>query len=231
MKNSLSCTNVSDFVFCPICGSFHTVKNGFTKTGKQQYRCKNCGKYFISSYSYHAYEKDLNEKIVILTKEGLGIRSTARILKISPTTLLSKIVSIASAINQPTIATGKTYEVDEIRSFVGNKDRLIWIVYALQRQTREVVSFNVGSRTNKTLNVVLQTLQNAKAKRINTDGCKNYKYLINKRIHKVLRFGTNHIERNNLTIRTHLKRLSRRTICYTRSISLLFCVLKIYFWL
>jgi len=231
MKNSPLCSKLSDFVFCPVCKSYHTVKNGFTGTRKQQYHCKSCGKYFIENYSYHAYEKDLNEKIVVLTKEGLGIRSTARILKISATTLLSRIIFIAKDIKQPVIATGKTYEVDEIRSFIGNKGRLIWLVYALERETRKVVSFNVGARTNKTLNVVLQTLQNAQAKRIYTDGLKNYKYLINKKVHKVSRFGTNHIERNNLTVRTHVKRLSRRTICFTRSVLLLFSVLRIYFWM
>ena len=126
---------------------------------------------------------------------------------------------------------GKTYEVDEIRSFIGCKDRLIWIVYALDRQTRQVVCFNVGARKNKTLNVVLKTLQNAQAKRIYTDRLKNYKYLIDKKVHKVSPFGTNHIERNNLTVRTHVKRLSRRTICFTRSVLLLFSILRIYFWM
>jgi len=147
MRNATLCSRVSDFVFCPVCKSYHTVKNGFTKTHKQQYRCKNCGKYFIESYSYRAYEKDLNEKIIVLTKEGLGIRSTARVLKISATTLLSRIVFIAKNIQQPAIATGKTYEVDEMRSFIGCKNRLIWIVYALERETRRVVGFNVGART------------------------------------------------------------------------------------
>ena len=126
---------------------------------------------------------------------------------------------------------GKTYEADEIRSFVRNKSRLIWIVYALERQARQVSCFNIGARTNKTLNVVLKTLQNSKAERIYTDGFKNYKYLIDNKVHKTFRFGTNHIERNNLTIRTHLKRLSRKTICFTRSALLLFCVLSIYFWM
>lgn len=50
------------------------------------------------------------------------------------------------------------YELDEIRSFIQKKSRLIWIVYAIQRDTREVVTFNIGRRTNKTLRVVTETL-------------------------------------------------------------------------
>ena len=41
--------------------------------------------------------------------------------------------------------------------------------------------------------------------------------------------GTNHIERHNLTIRTHIKRLTRRTICFSRKAIMLYAVLKIYF--
>lgn len=36
--------------------------------------------------------KKLNQEIIQLTKEGLGIRSTARVLKISASTLLKRII-------------------------------------------------------------------------------------------------------------------------------------------
>ena len=106
----------------------------------------------------------------------------------------------------------------------------MWIVYALERKTKKVVSFKVGARNNNTLNAVLITLKLAKAKAIFTDGLKHYKYLIDKSIHAVKRFGTNHIERKNLSLRTHLKRLNRKTICFSRSNVILIAVLKIYFW-
>lgn len=192
--------------------------------------CKSCKKTQVESYTYRAYHPNLNLKIITLTKEGLGIRSTARVLQISATTLLKRITSIAKNISQPVISKGKTYEVDEIRTYIKRKNKLIWIVYALERVSKSVVSFYVGSRTNKTLNIVLKTLQFAEAKRIFTDGLKNYKYLITKTVHRVKHYGTNHIERKNLTLRTHLKRINRRTICFSRSLIVLTAVLKIYFW-
>jgi IS1 family transposase/transposase-like protein len=230
MKNLPLCSKVSDIVFCPDCKSIHTIKNGFTKTRKQQYCCKSCNKHFIGNYTYRAYEKDINEKIVIFTKEGLGIRSTARVLKISATTLLSRIIFIAKNIKKPLIHYGKTYEVDEMCTFWGNKNQHIWIVYALDRHNKEVVDFNIGARTNQTLQNVISSLEMAKARRIYTDKLRNYFYIISKQIHRTALFQTNHIERKNLTIRTHLKRLSRKTICFSRNFSLLFAVLKIYFW-
>ena len=207
------------------------VKNGFHTNGKQRYKCKACGKKFIDNYSYNAYHSNLNRQIVVLTKEGLGIRSTARVLGISTTTLLKRILSIAKDISRPVISKGKTYEVDELRTFIGNKKRLVWVVYALERESKKVVSFFVGARTNKTLKIVLTTLQLSEAKRIYTDGLPNYLYIIERKLHKVTRFGTNHIERFNLNLRTHLKRLNRRTICFSRSVAMISAILKIYFWI
>jgi len=122
------------------------VKNGKTSYGKQRYICKNCKKSSVVSYTNHAYQPDLNQQIIILTKEGLGIRSTARVLQISTTTLLKRIISIASKIPRPFISKGKVYEVDELRTYLKSKTKLIWIVYALERKTKRIVSFNVGAR-------------------------------------------------------------------------------------
>jgi IS1 family transposase len=206
------------------------VKYGKTKSGKQRYICKYCKKSQVEKYSYTAYNKSINRKIVTLTKEGLGIRSTARVLKISTTTLLKRIIHIAKSITSPAVPLGKTYEVDEIRLYLKRKDKLIWIVYSLERDARKVVNFNVGERTNKTLSLVLNTLVLSKAKAIFTDKLRQYKYLLNKTIHKVKPFGTNHIERFHLTLRTHLKRLNRKTICFSRNSTVLYSILKIYFW-
>ncbi len=54
------------------------------------------------------------------------------------------------------------------------------------------------------------------AKKIYTDGLNIYPNLIEEKIHIVYRGCTNHIERKNLTIRMQLKRLSRKTICFSK---------------
>ena len=229
-QSIIKCKDSNGIVQCPQCKGFHLVKNGFTKTGKQQYCCKTCKKRFLEYYTYHACRQGLNQDIISLTKEGMGIRSTARFLKISATTLLSRIVAIAKSITPPAVPFGKTYEVDEMQTFIKSKDRKIWLIYALDKQTKNIPCFNIGTRTNKSLNVVVKTLRNSQAKRIYTDSLKNYKSLIEKEIHRITNFGTNHIERKNLTLRTHIKRLSRKTLCFTKSFMILACILKIYFW-
>lgn len=133
-------------------------------------------------------------------------------------------------IEQPPIVNGKSYKVDEMRTFIGKTRVLSWIVYALDRETKAVVSFNVGRRTNKTLKSVIRSLELSNAKRICTDKLKNYRFLIAKKIHQTLVHSTNHIERHNLSVRAHLKRLGRKTICFSRSLVVLRAILRICFW-
>ena len=206
------------------------IKYGKTDNGKQRYQCKKCKMTSVLHFSYNAYKRNINRKIILFTKEGLGIRSIARVLKISTTTLLKRIIEIANKIKIPTIKFYQSYELDEMRTFIGKKTNLVWIVYAIDKMSKKVLSFYIGKRNNKTLNAVVKTLVNSKAEKIYTDKLRNYQYLIPKEIHHTTKFGTNGIERKNLNLRTHLKRLNRKTICFSRRTTILKSILKIYFW-
>ncbi|SDE78041.1 IS1 family transposase [Epilithonimonas hungarica] len=225
------CIKVSDTGICPFCYSGKIIKNGHTKTGKQQYFCKSCDQRFLDYYSYSAYRKETNFQIVQLIKEGLGIRSVARVLNISATTVLKRIQNIAENIRIPVLLFGKTYELDEMRFFIKKKSNPMWLTYAIDKTTKKFVAFYIGRRNNRTLNAVIKTLLNAKTENIYTDKLRNYQYLIPEDIHITQRYGTNGIERKNLNIRTHLRRFGRKTICFSKSMRITQAVLKIYFWL
>jgi IS1 family transposase len=154
----------------------------------------------------------------MLTKESCGIRSIARILNISTTTVARKIKSIAKQITRPfPILQGKEYEVDEMRTYIGNKQRLYWVVYALRRDTKEVIDFKVGKRTGKTLQRVVDTVLLSGAVQLHTNKFPLYESIVPETIHRTAKYNINHIERKNLSVRTHLKRLARKTICFSRS--------------
>lgn len=225
-----SCIKVSDTHICPFCYSPKIVKNGHTKIHKQQYFCKNCLKRFLNYYTYNACYSNFNENIIAYTKEGMGVRSIARILKISTTTFLRRYLQIVDSIKAPAISYNQEYEVDEMRFYIRKKTNPMWLVCALEKSKRQIISFYVGRRNNTTLNAVVKTLLFSNATTIHTDKLLNYKSLIPNPIHSTKIFGTNHIERFHLNIRTHIKRLSRRTICFSRSITILVAILKIYFW-
>ena len=200
--NTSSCVKVSDTKICPHCTAPTLIKNGFTANRKQQFYCKTCTKRCIDFYTNKGCRKEINAHIIMLIKEGMGIRSMARVLCISTTTLLKRILLIAKGVQSPPICSGQIYEVDGMRTFLRHKGKVIWIVYALDRVNKNVISFAVGSRTKKTLNQVINTVVLSNPKRIYTDGLIHYKFLIHNTIHKVTRFGTNRIERKNLSLRT-----------------------------
>ncbi|MFN0031711.1 MAG: IS1 family transposase [Flavobacteriales bacterium] len=101
---------------------------------------------------------------------------------------------------------------------------------AMQVETRSIVAMSVGSRSKRNLSIVVRTVLNSEPTRVMTDGLEIYKSLIPAVLHIVKGHCCNHIERLplcgfNLSLRTSLKRLSRRTICYSRSrLMLLYCV-------
>jgi IS1 family transposase len=211
-----------------LCAGF-CIKHGKTKNHKQRYKCRHCGKTHIEDYHRKAFTIS-NNSITSLLKEGCGIRSIARLLCISCTTVLKRILGIAKAIKKPVVSFNKKYEVDELRTYYKSKTKLLWIVYALQKDTGHVVEFAVGGRTKATLQKVISTLCISDAAKISTDKLNLYGFIIPAAIHNTQQYGTNNIERKNLSLRTHLKRLNRRTICFTKSIALLTACLKIYFW-
>lgn len=104
------------------------------------------------------------------------------------------------------------------------------MISAYCRESKRIVRLSVGSRTNKNLNRVLITLQLSEAQKIYTDQLKHYRFLIEKNIHKTKSRMTNHLERMHLNLRTHLKRLNRRSIGFSRSVVMLISILKIYLW-
>ncbi|BAU13959.1 iso-IS1 ORF1 (plasmid) [Leptolyngbya sp. NIES-3755] len=81
-------------VCCPSCNSTNVVKNGKSDEGKQRYRCRNtdCSRRsFIREYSYRGYLPEVKQQISDMAVNGSGIRDTARVLKISPTTVIEEL--------------------------------------------------------------------------------------------------------------------------------------------
>ena len=207
------------------------IKKGFHENGKQRYRCKVCQHYQMLHYKNLAWLPDTDHHIATHVKEGCGIRSISRILSISPVTVIRRIIEIASRISSPKISEKhQCYQVDELRTYIGHKKRECWVIYALNKITGQILDVVVGRRNKSNLRMVINTLLDLNPKCIYTDGLNIYPKLIPKLLHRVSKHLTNKIERMNLTLRTHLKRLSRRTICFSRSVEMLDACVRIKVW-
>jgi len=163
----------------------------------------------------------------------MGISSISRYLQIAKTTVRRRILLVSQKLNPAEISeTTQVYEVDEMQTFISRNHPscYTYITYAINRATKQVIDFVVGSRSKEVIGKVIQKLLSLSPRKIYTDGLNIYPPLIPSAIHRVFRYHTNAIERNNLTLRTHIKRLARKTICFSKSIVMLSAALKLYFW-
>jgi len=79
---------------CPHCHSEGVVKYGQASNGKARYRCQRadeCGRTFIRAYAYPGRTPQVKRQIVEMTLNGSGVRDTARVLQISPSTVISEL--------------------------------------------------------------------------------------------------------------------------------------------
>ena len=153
------------------------------RDGVQRYKCKKCGKTQQGDYKYKAYDADIDNQIVLLTKEGVSIRGLGRCLGVSVSTVLVRIKRIADSIKTPRIKPHREYEVDEMWTFLGNKHKPLWIGYALDRKSKEVVAFNVGGRSIEMLSTIFKTVNRSAPAKVYTDYRVHYLSLVPCEVH------------------------------------------------
>jgi insertion element IS1 protein InsB len=81
-------------VSCPTCESVDVFRHGRSAQGKSRYRCLNrdCERStFILNYTYKGRLPEVKQQIIDMALNGSGIRDTARVLKISPTTVIEAL--------------------------------------------------------------------------------------------------------------------------------------------
>jgi insertion element IS1 protein InsB len=81
-------------VLCPHCQSDQVIKGGQTQAGKQRYKCQNsdCPCYsFQLDLTYKGRSPEIKEQFIDMALNGSGIRDTARVLKISLTTVINEL--------------------------------------------------------------------------------------------------------------------------------------------
>ena len=81
-------------VLCPACRGREVVKYGQQPNGQQRYRCKNTycqRRIFLLQYHNMGWVTEVKQRIVEMALNGSGIRDTARVLGVSPTTVTTTL--------------------------------------------------------------------------------------------------------------------------------------------
>ena len=220
---------------CQSCFS-NCARNG--KHGqKQRWKCKNCGKTQFRQYKINVLKQERETAIQNLCSEAVGIRSIGRLLGYAPSYIVKIIKRIAKHIKKPIpFEYGQEYELDEMWSYEGNKKNGCWLMWIVNRKTRQVIDFIIGRRTKVNLEKLLSKLKALRPKTVRTDYWSGYKESFRQvfgnesaKLHKAGRRITNHIERGHLTLRTQIKRLGRKTINYSKSVEMFKAIMLLYF--
>lgn len=107
--------------------------------------------------------------------------------------------------------------MDEFWSFVGNKSNQRWTWYAIERKSGCILAWHNGKRTDKDFLILWNMLKVFDIAKYHTDNWSSYSKYIPPHRHSIGKENTWKIERKNLNFRTHLKRLARRTICFSKN--------------
>jgi transposase-like protein len=79
-------------VQCPYCQSTEVIKAGKQANGTQRFRCQNeqcVRRIFLLQYQDRGRVPDIRRQVVDMAINGSGIRDTARVLRVSPTTVIA----------------------------------------------------------------------------------------------------------------------------------------------
>jgi insertion element IS1 protein InsB len=111
-------------------------------------------------------------------------------------------------------------EVDEMWSFVGKKQAPRWLWHALDHCTGKVLAYVFGRREDQAFLELKTLLIPFGITRFYTDGWGAYQRHLDPTLHEVGKHQTHQLERKHLTLRTRIKRLVRKTICFSKSIQM-----------
>ena len=111
-------------------------------------------------------------------------------------------------------------KVDESWSFVGSKQGQRWLWWVEEAKTGEVIAFVFGRRTHQTFRALMALLEEShiRVSRWITDAWWAYFDCLDQSIRLECKALLQSLERKHLTLRTRIKRLARRTICFSKSI-------------
>ena len=104
---------VSIPVPCPHCQSIEVIKAGKQANGVQRYQCQNgqCERrIFLLHYQHRGRVLEVRHQVVDMALNGSGVRDTARVLRISPTTVIAVLKkSRRASRRQPHGATSSSF--------------------------------------------------------------------------------------------------------------------------
>ena len=112
---------------------------------------------------------------------------------------------------------GLTSELDELWSYVARKANPRWLWHAIDHHTGKVLAYVFGRRKDEVFLQLKELLEPFGITKYYTDGWGAYERHINAEQHQVGKENTQKIESKHINLRTRIKRLVRRTLCFSKT--------------
>ena len=182
----------------------------------------------------------MKRQIVDMALNASGIRDTARVLHVSTHTVIKELKKKEPHLEQVNQAVlkhlhpehveveicraeeldqrrGLTSELDEMWSYVGKKAEPRWLWHAIDHQSGTVLAYVFGRRKDEVFLQLKELLDPFGIRRFYTDGWGAYERHLDGGKHQVGKEHTQKIESKHINLRTRIKRLTRRTICLSKT--------------
>jgi insertion element IS1 protein InsB len=112
---------------------------------------------------------------------------------------------------------GLSSELDEMWSYVGKKANQHWLWHAIDHYTGKVLAYVFGRRKDTVFLQLLALLKPFGITRYYTDSWGAYERHVDAEQHTVGKEYMQRIESKYINLRTRIKRLVRRTLCFSKT--------------
>lgn len=204
------------------------MKNGTTRRGKQNHKCRDCGRQFVENPQWQPIDPDRTAMIDRLLLEKIPLAGIARVMQMSQAWLQRYVNRCYQLLPQraqvqPKPKGSLTVQMDELWSFVDHKGNKQWVWLALDARTREIVGCFIGDRSKTSAQALWESLPPLyrQCAVIYTDAWEAYASVLPSKRHRIVGKETgltSYIERFNNTLRQRVSRLVRKTLSFSKSI-------------
>jgi insertion element IS1 protein InsB len=111
-------------------------------------------------------------------------------------------------------------EVDELWSYVGKKQKQRWLWHTIDHRSGKVLAYVFGHCQDEVFFKLKALLKPFGSRRYDTDFWGAYTRHLEAHKHQPGKRHTQKIERKHLTLRTRIKRLVRKMICFSKSMQM-----------
>lgn len=199
-----------------------------TRRGKQNHKCRDCGRQFVENPQWKPKDKDTLTLVNLLLLEKIPLAGIARAAGVSQSWLQRYV-------NQLYEQTGRTakvvpkakgkleVQIDELWSFVDNKGDKQWVWIAMDAKSREIIGCHIGDRSRVSARQLWQSLPAVyrQCAKVYTDYWEAYETVIPSTRHFAVGKETgltSYVERFNNTLRQRVSRLVRKTLSFSKKL-------------